>query len=157
SIFEIRRAGDSYLSGRPRAIFHSRLSCRHVGLWTSQPRSTRVSVKLKIVSLSRTARGPDRWMSRRVMLVFGQRFMSHSKSIVIGSSLAASVVGCGCPCPSRSKIVVTIVVSSSKRGVFLLELLGCIPAVDGIGLGLNRCFDCYDVFRILRVCGQVDF
>src|SRR5262249_21860094 len=47
--------------------------------------------------------------------------------------------------PSRSKIVVTIVISPSGRGVFLLELFGCIPTVDWIGLGLNRRFDCYNI------------
>src|SRR5262249_23170071 len=96
--------GDSYLSGRPRTIFHSRLSCRHVGLWTSQPASTRLSVKFKIISLSRMARGPDRWMSRSVMLGFGQRFTSHSRSVTAGSWITASVgVGVGRPRSSLSK------------------------------------------------------
>ena len=113
------------LSGRPRAaIFHSRLSRLQVGTGVNQPRSSRIRAELKIVFLSLRQWGPDRWMSRRVMLGLVQNLMSHSKSIVVGSSRAALVVGCGRLCSSRSKIVIAAI-RRSVRCDRLRFVLGC--------------------------------
>jgi hypothetical protein len=71
-----RRCGDSQdgrfvclLRGSPRAICHTRLSCRCVFVGVSQPRSTNSCVKFEIVFLFRMARGPDRWISRMETVV----------------------------------------------------------------------------------------
>jgi hypothetical protein len=58
--------------------------------------------------LSRRARGADLLMSRAAMVEWGQHFMIHSKSIVVGSSIAASV-GAGCGRRNRSKIVIAAI------------------------------------------------
>src|SRR5215467_13666071 len=97
-------------------------------------------------------------MSRAVTVGLGQRFRSQSKRISSRGEVCWRLSGCssatGRSRSSRSKIVATVVVSLSGRGVF--ELFGCIPTIDRIGLGRNRCFEFQNVFGILRIRGQVD-
>jgi hypothetical protein len=91
----IRDSCDGYGSGRPRTIFHSRLSRRHVRLGTSQFWSSRICVRRKIVFLFRRELGPSRWIVRKVMLGLFQCLISHSKSCAGGSSLCGWLVGSG--------------------------------------------------------------
>src|SRR5262249_13471082 len=81
------------LRGSPRAICHTRLSCRCVFVGRSQPLSVNSSARFKIVFLSRMMRGADRWISRKEISGRFQCFTIHSRSCVVRSLHTASVGG----------------------------------------------------------------